>query len=84
VIADVAQATSSGVDPGLIAILATVQVVITVVQTLAMEYLRRRYPTGSQMPPPISKRELARLRAHPETSIEPPPMVRIRDKRYDR
>jgi len=75
-----AVADGSGVSPSLIAILATLQILITVIQTLAMEYLRRRYPTGSQHPPAMSKRELERLRISPEFSLEPPPLIRHRDR----
>jgi hypothetical protein len=47
----------------IVAIITIAQLLITVLQTIGMEYLRRRFPTASMVPPPMSSKEIEEIRS---------------------
>lgn len=70
-------------------ILGALQLIMTVLQTVVMEYLRRRYPSPSQFPPQSTSTKKAAMwplvsdlplppRAPTIVSAQPPPLIRRR------
>lgn len=60
----------------IIAVLTAVQLFVNGAQTLVMEYLRRKYPTGSSYPKALSRIEKLHITNTGETSLNPPPIKR--------